>query len=163
MTPSHPSAHARSQGFGSSSSGHLREWQSERHAAQQRATLVERQARHVSAIEPQNVEHVVVRLAEGAPPPGGFAVEDDVVDRQVGDGLDHGRMRAVERQPVPRQQANVGAVLERQQPNAVELALEDPLGPGEPVLRERRRHRFEPVGKRVINLQRQTVSTPTHH
>ena len=127
---------------------HLRQRQPERDAAQQRATLVERQARHVSAIEPQDVEHVVVRLAEGPPPPGGFAIEDDVVNRQVGDGLDDRWMGAVERQPVPGEQADVGSILKRKQPDAVELALEEPLGPAEPVLGERRRHRFEPVGKR---------------
>ncbi len=51
------------------------------------------------------------------------------------------------RQPVAREQTDVCALLEREQPDAVELALEDPLGAREALLRERRRHRLDPVGK----------------
>ena len=38
-------------------------------------------------------------------------------------------------------------MFEREQADAIELALEDPLGPGEPLLRQRRRHRLDPFGK----------------
>ena len=41
-------------------------------------------------------------------------------------------------------------MLEREQADAVELALEDPLRPGEALLRERRGHRLEPSGKAVV-------------
>ena len=45
-------------------------------SAQQRATLVERQAGHVAAIEPQDVEDVSSPPGRARPTPGGFAVED---------------------------------------------------------------------------------------
>src|SRR5205814_7512548 len=50
-------------------------------------------------------------------------------------------------QPVARQQLHFGSVFERQQTDAVKLALEDPLRPGEALLRERCCHRRHPFGK----------------
>src|SRR5262249_59386545 len=49
--------------------------------------------------------------------------------------------------PVPGKQPDVGALLEREQTDAIELPLEDPFGSAEPLLRERGRHRLDPVGK----------------
>jgi hypothetical protein len=55
--------------------------------------------------------------------------------------------RVVLRQTVAREQANVAAGLEREGANSVVLALENPFGPREPLLRERRGHRFDPLGE----------------
>ena len=70
-----------------------------------------------------------------SPYAGSLAVEDHVVHREVRNRLDDGRVRRVLRQSVAREQADAPAVLEREQTDAVELALEDPLRPGEPLLR----------------------------
>ena len=75
-----------------------------------------------------------------------------------------GDRRAVLRQPVAREQANVRALPEREQADAVELALEDPLRPGEPLLRQRRRHRLDPFGKghdRDYDLPYTAPATPS--
>src|SRR5207245_4025062 len=99
-------------------------------------------------------------VVAGVGGPRGFAVEDQVVRRQVRDG--RGDSWKVLRQPVARQQADIRPVLERQQADAIELALEDPLGPGEPRLCERRRHRLDPVGKwRFGHGGRRTIANPS--
>jgi hypothetical protein len=126
---------------------HLFERQPERQLTQERAALVERQGGQIPSVEPQDVEHVVIGFAERFPAPGGFAVEDHVVDRQVRDRLYHCGVRIVQRQPVAREQPDIGAILERDHADPVELPLEDPLRPGEAVLGQRRRHRLEPFGK----------------
>ena len=59
-----------------------------------------------------------------------------------------GDRRQILRQPIARVEPDVVALLEREQADAVELALEDPLRPGEPLLRQRRGHRLEPLGSR---------------
>ena len=78
--------------------------------------------------------------------PRDLTVEDRVAHGQAGDGC--GQRRNVLRQPVARQQPDVAAVPEREQADAVVLALEEPLRPGEPLLGERGSHRYEPLGKR---------------
>ena len=86
-----------------------------------RATRFERKRPEVLVIEPHHVEDVIaVRV------PGHLAVEDHVLRRQPRDGgCDGGK---VLRQSVARVQPHLGAVLEREEPDPVELALEDPLG-----------------------------------
>ena len=137
---------------------HLRERQSERHAAQQRATLFERQRASRRGHRATGCRTRSSPPAERAPPPGRLRRRGSTswtgrfAIAWTTDGCEllcGSRLR--ENKP------NVGAVLEREQPDAVELALEDPLGPGEPVLCERRRHRLEPFGKRG----RHGISTPT--
>ena len=76
MTPSQPSRQARSHGCGSSSASTRSSGASKGQAAQQRAALVERQRRHVAAVEPEDVEHVVGGLTLRAPHAGRLAVED---------------------------------------------------------------------------------------
>jgi hypothetical protein len=113
----------------------------ERECAQQRAALVERQLRHVAAVEPEDVEHVVRDLVF----PRDFAVDDHIAHRQHRQRA--GNRRDVLRQPVARQQADLRPLFEREQADAVEFSFEDPVRPGEPLLRQRCRHRHEPFGK----------------
>ena len=54
--------------------------------------------------------------------------------------------REVLRQPVARIQLHIAAALVGEQPDAVELALEQPVVAREALLRQRRGHRLEPVG-----------------
>ncbi len=58
----------------------------ERQFLQQGAPILERQRRHVVAVQPQDVEDVIPAVTV----PGDLAVEDDLVDRQAGD---RGRQR----------------------------------------------------------------------
>jgi hypothetical protein len=76
-----------------------------------------------------------------------FAIQHHIVHREFGDGVRHGRIRGVLRQPVARQEPNVGTVLEREETNAIELSLEEPFRPGEALLGKRGGHRLEPVRK----------------
>ncbi len=115
--------------------------------AQQRPPLLERQLRHVTAIDPEHVKHVIVRIAEPAPGAGGFTVENDIVHGQFSNRASDGRIRLVEREAIARSQLDVGSVLEREQADAVELALERPLGPREALVSQGRGHRLDPVGK----------------
>src|SRR6185437_8367070 len=80
--------------------------------------------------------------------PRHLAVENDIVDREVRDGSGH--VRKMLWKPIARVQLHVAAALVGEQSNAVELALEDPVAPCEALLSERGRHRFEPVGHRLI-------------
>ena len=59
--------------------------------------------------------------------PGHLAVENHVVDGKIGNGA--GELRQILRKPVARVQPDVGAALVGEQPDAVELALEQPVAP----------------------------------
>src|SRR2546428_9555293 len=90
--------------------------------------------------------------------PRGLAVEDHIADRQV--GYRFGDRRVMLEQPVARIQLHVGAVLEREHPDSIELPLEDPLSPGKPLLRERRRHRHNPCWERCCFLIQHAIREP---
>jgi hypothetical protein len=109
-----------------------------RQIAQHRAPLFQRQRRDGFAVEPQNVEHVI----RAAAVPGDLTVEDRIFDREFRDG--GGNLRQVLRQPVAREQLNVTSVLVSEQPDAVELAFEQPLPAAESILRQRGGHGLEP-------------------
>src|SRR5262245_33850379 len=47
-----------------------------------------------------------------------------------------------------RVEPNVGPLLERDEPDAIELALEKPVGAREALLGERSSHRLDPIGER---------------
>jgi len=114
----------------------------QRKVAQQRAPALQRQRRDVAIVQAHDVEHVI---ADRSRTPRHLAVEDHVADGELRNRVtDRGEVLG---QPVAREQADVAAVLECEETNAIELALEDPLGIGEALLRERRGHRFDPVGK----------------
>ena len=117
----------------------------ERQVAQQPAPRLERPRPHVAAIEPQDVEEVISHLSRPSPHPRDLAVEDRVPHGQVPDRLGDGRV--VLRPAIAREQTDLRSLLEREQPDAVELALEDPLRAREPLLRQRRRHGLEPFGE----------------
>jgi hypothetical protein len=109
--------------------------------------LVQREPGYVTPFMPEDVKHVVRGRAALAPHSGGLAVQDDLVDRQFPDCCNHGGVRRVLQQLIARQQPHFLTVLEREQADAVQLALERPLGTAESLLRERRRHRLYPVWK----------------
>ena len=142
MTPSQPSLHARSHGCASSSDS-TRCTGARNFNDRNGATLVEWKRHDVSTIQPEDVEHVVGNCLLA--PPRELAVENHVVRVECGDRRAH--RRVVLRQTVAREQANVAAGLEREGANSVVLALENPFGPREPLLRERRGHRFDPLGE----------------
>ena len=77
--------------------------------------------------------------------PRKLAIENHVLHREMRNGRGH--RGAVLRQPIARQQADVRFLTEREQANAIELPLEEPLRPSEALLRERRGHRLDPIGK----------------
>jgi hypothetical protein len=129
--------------------GHVRERSFQRQPREQRAPFVERQRRHVTAVDPQDVEDVIVRVALPSPGAGRLAVEHGIAHGKPRDGIDDRGIGPIQRQLVPRQQLHVGAVLERQDPDAVELPLENPFGSREALLRQRRGHGDEPGGKRL--------------
>jgi hypothetical protein len=121
--------------------GHAPQRRPKRELLQQRLALVQWKRGDAASVEPEDVEDVV----RAGPVPGDFAVEDDILYREVGDRL--GQRWDVLRQPVAREEADVRPLLERNQADAVELTLEDPVRAGEAVLCERRRHRLQPIGK----------------
>jgi hypothetical protein len=82
---------------------------------------------------------VIAGLAGFAPVSGRLAVENDVVHRQLRNRADDLRVGVVQREAVAGEQPNVRSALVGEQPDAIELPLEDPLGPGEALLGERRR------------------------
>ena len=90
---------------------------------EQRAPLDERQARDVTSVEPHDVEHVIARAGV----PCHLSVEHELARRQRGDGVRD--CWQILRKAVARQQPHAREVLEREQVDAVELALEGPLGP----------------------------------
>jgi hypothetical protein len=112
-----------------------------------RPSFAERQGAEILAVEKQHVEHVVVGLAQAAPRPRGFTVEDDGRDRELRDGFGGGGVVGGERQLVPRPQLDLLAVLVGQHADAVEFALEGPRRVLEPLVGERRRHGRNPVRK----------------
>src|SRR5687767_10064438 len=122
---------------------------SQRQSLQQRLALLQRQWGNVSPIDPQNVEDVihVARLSA----PRHLAIENEIPGWQRRDGVRD--LRIVLRQLVARQQSYGSAVLERDQSNAVVFALEDPLSAGEALLRERRFHRLQPLGRSFHKLK----------
>ena len=148
MTPSQPSRQARSHGASPVERRHPRHRQRQRQRLQDRPPLVERQRPHVAAVDPQDVEDVVVGLPLPAPAAGRLAVEDQRVVRQRRQRLRHRRIGGGQRQAVARPQLHPAAALEGEHADAIELALEGPRRIGEPVGGERRRHRLEPVGER---------------
>jgi hypothetical protein len=75
--------------------------------------------------------------------PHHLAVENELARRQIADGI--GDVGKGLRQLVARQQADLAAVFEREQPDPIELALENPLGSAESLLSQRRRHRLDPL------------------
>ena len=112
------------------------------HRSQQRAAFFEWQRCRRTAIQPEDVEHVITAAAI----PGHFAVEYEVLDWKRADRLGDGRQSL--RKTIARVQPDVVTLLVREQTDAVELALEEPVGSGETVLRQRCRHRLEPFGCR---------------
>ena len=92
---------------------------------------------------------MVGHLARLPPDAGRLAIEDDVVHWQPRDCLHDRRIRAVLGQPIARQQPNVLRLFERDQADAIELALEDPFRAREPLLGEGGGHGLEPFGERV--------------
>src|SRR5215211_3386258 len=77
--------------------------------------------------------------------PGDLAVENDVVDRQRGDGRrDPRKVLFLLR---TREKPDGVSLLECDEANAVEFALEAPVGARKALLSERRGHRLDPVGK----------------
>ena len=141
MTPSQPSARALVHGSASCERRDPLNWRAKRNRFEQRLALFERQPGHVAPIEPEDVEHVVGSL----PVPGDLTIENGVIDRELCDSFrEPGNVLG---QAVAREETHVVALFEGEQPDAVELPLEDPVGSGEALLGERRRHRFQPVGK----------------
>ena len=136
-------AHARSHGFGSSSA--VDALQRRLEAAARAATRGARSSGSgidVAAVEPQR------RRRRDTRPASSQVISPSritFVDRQA--AMAAATRRNVLRQPIAREQPDVGALLEREQADAVELALEDPFRSGEALLGQRRRHRFDPVGK----------------
>lgn len=98
---------------------------------------------HVAPVHPHDVEHVIVALTI----PRHFTIEDCIVHREATDG--RGDRRHVLRKPVAREELDVDAAFVRDQPDAIELALEEPVVARKTLLRERRRHGLEPVGHRL--------------
>src|SRR5262249_59681338 len=96
---------------------------------------------------PDDVEEVIGGAPLVAADAGRFAVEDDLVDRQVSERLDDRRVGVILGELVARQQADVIAVLEGKQTDAIELLLECPVRSSEALLGERGRHRLDPVRK----------------
>ncbi len=96
---------------------------------QQCLTLFERQRGDVATVEPQDVEYVIRESPLTAPRAGGFPIEDDVVDTAVLHRIDHGRVGAFSGSLLRDNSRTSAAVLESQHADAVELALENPLGP----------------------------------
>src|SRR5438093_10472709 len=93
----------------------------ERQPLQQRASIFKRQRGYRSSVQPENVEDVIAAPAV----PGYLTVENHLVDRKTGNGS--GQRREILRKPVARVQLNVGAAFVREQSDAVELALEQPV------------------------------------
>jgi hypothetical protein len=91
------------------------------------------------AVEPQDIEDVIAAVEV----PGHLAVEDDFIDRHPGNR--RCQRRQILRQPIPRIELHVLAPLVGEQPDAVKLPLEQPLVAREPLLRQRRGHRLEPL------------------
>jgi hypothetical protein len=81
------------------------------------------------------------------PHAGRFAVEDGVSHGKIGDGRDDRGVRRVLWEPVTGEQLHAGALLEGEQPDAVELSLERPLVSRESFGGERSRHGLEPIRK----------------
>ena len=138
ITPSQPSLQARSQGFGSVTSRDRVQRRPQRRYSQQRAPLRRAEAGHVATVQPEDVEDVIPTPAV----PVDFAVEDHFVARRRGDRVRRRRENSAAG-GCARKAARL-VVLEREQADAVELALEDPLRSGEALLRQRGRHRDEP-------------------
>ena len=111
----------------------------QRQLAQPVAPLFERQRPQVP-IHPRDVEDVVE-----LPSPGHLSVEDHLARRQRRHGARN--RRTVLRQPIPGIQPDVVALLEGEQADAVELALEQPVRAGKAFLCQRCRHGDDPVGK----------------
>src|SRR5262249_5497074 len=121
--------------------------QAQRQRGEDRSPLVERFGHHVAALEPDDVEDVIIAFSLTAPRAGGLAVEDHVMHRERGHRPGDCRVRIGEIETIAGQQADVTAVLECQHPDSVELPLEDPLGPGESLLRQGRGHWDDPLWK----------------
>ena len=107
---------------------HMVERRPQRQPMQDGAPLVERQRTEIASVQPRDIEHVIVNAGS----PGSLPVQNDILNRQL-------RQRVCDRrqvleQPVSREQPDIRSLLERQQPDAVELAFEDPLGSGKTLL-----------------------------
>ena len=126
ITPSHPSRQARVHGSASSTDRRAAAAAASGSWLQPRAPLFERQRPQV-AVHPRHVEDVVALRS-----PAHLAVEDQLARRQRRHRA--GNRRAVLRQPIPGIEANLASLLEGEQTDTVELALEDPVGAGEPIL-----------------------------
>src|SRR5262249_1237746 len=117
------------------------ERRAKRKILQQRPTLIERQLHDRTAFEPKDVEYVVCDAAGWIP--GSLSVENHVVHRQPCDCLRDRRVML--EKPVTRIKLHVVSVFEGKHPDSVELPLESPLGSSEPLLRQCRRHRHDPI------------------
>src|SRR5262245_6078295 len=100
------------------------------------------------AFKPEDVEDVVPNSAGGIP--CGLAVENYIPDRQSTNRLGDGGI--VLKQSVAGIQLDVAPVVECKHPYPIELSLENPLRPGEPLLRQGRRHRRHPLGEGRVFL-----------
>src|SRR5690606_9091505 len=99
----------------------------------------ERQARRAPRVKPADIEGRVA----GGPIPDELAVEDDLERGQTAHRVFNGGHLLT--QAIAAVESDVSAIPERQEADAIQLALEDPVGSGEPLLRERRGHGHEPV------------------
>src|SRR6516164_1121649 len=103
---------------------HPLHWGKEHERIEHRSALLEWQFGQVASIQPGNIEHVIGFAVTS---PRELAVKNEVCHVELGDrGLN---WRAVLRQPVPREQADLTALAKHQEPNAVEFALENPFRP----------------------------------
>ncbi len=125
--------------------GHALQRRSKRQRVQQRATrrraaATSRRGRRATGCRTRDTPRCPVRPTSTSP--------SRITSRTGRFAIACGEGRVVLRQPVAREQADIRPLLEREQADAVELALEDPFRAGEPLLRERRGHRLDPFGKR---------------
>src|SRR5262245_36966616 len=113
-----------------------------RQLLEQRAAFFQWQRSDVTIAEPHDIEHVI---GAGAIPRN-LTVEDQVVARDPGDGA--GNSGNILGETIAREELHLRASLEGDQADAVKLAFEDPVGPGESILGQRRGHWLDPFGWR---------------
>src|SRR5262245_63239593 len=90
-------------------------------------SLLERQRSEKATVQPEDIEDVVIGSAEPAPPAGSFAIEHEIIHRQSGDCLDDARIRAILRETIAGEKSYFATILEGDNADAIEFALEEPL------------------------------------
>src|SRR5262249_16305082 len=122
--------------------GNLRdrvEWRTQVQIAQDRPPLYQRQRHQVASVQPEDVEDVIPDIAAA---PIDLTVQNDLIHRQSADHFGDGGI--ILRQLIAGEKLHAAAFAECEQPDPVELALEDPLGAGEALLGQRCGHRDDP-------------------